>query len=179
MLIMRLFLAIDLPKEIKEYLFELEKKFKEAKITWVSKKNLHLTLKFLGEVEEKDIPKIKKQIQVKAKHLSIHLGNIGFFHHAKDPRVIWVSIEPEEQVIELQQKIDEELLTVFSGEQKFQAHITLGRIKSIRRKEDFQNSVKNIQIEPKPFQIHSYQLMKSDLKKTGPQYEILENVVLS
>ena len=176
---MRLFLAIDLPKGIKEYVFELEKKFKEAKITWVAKKNLHITLKFLGEIDKKELPKIKEQIRVKSTSLDLYLGKMGFFPNAKDPRVIWIGLEPEEKVMELQQKIDEHLLSLFPGEQKFQAHLTVGRIKSIRRKEDFQNSVRSIHIEPKKFQIDSYQLMKSELKKTGPVYEIIENIPLS
>ncbi len=176
---MRLFLAIDLPEELKEYIFQLEKKFKEAKITWVSKKNLHLTLKFLGEIEEKDLLKLKDQIQIEAKSLSLYISNLGFFPNASNPTVIWVSIEPEEQVIMLQQKIDEHLLTLFPGEQKFQAHITIGRIKSIRRKEDFFNSVNSIVIEKKPFKINSFQLMSSTLTKNGPIYKVLENVTLS
>ncbi|MSR86243.1 RNA 2',3'-cyclic phosphodiesterase [Candidatus Woesearchaeota archaeon] len=176
---MRLFLAIDLPKEIKEYLFQLEKKFKEAKITWVSKKNLHLTLKFLGEVEEKDLSKIKSQIKIEAKTLSLHVAKLGFFPHAESPTVIWISLEPEEQVIELQQKIDGHLLTSFPGEQKFQAHITLGRIKSIRRKKDFFNSVESIIIEPRSFKVDSFQLMSSTLTKNGSLYKTLENVNLS
>lgn len=176
---MRLFLAIDLPKEIKDYLFELEKIVKEAKITWVSKKNLHLTLKFLGEVNESDIPKIKEQIQITHSKLKLKLSKIGFFPNSKEPTVIWLGIEPEEEIIFLQQKLDSQLLNLFSGEQKFQAHLTLGRIKSIRRKEDFFNSIKSIQIEQKEFEITSFQLMKSQLTKLGPIYETLENIPLS
>ncbi len=176
---MRLFLAIDLPKEVKEYIFELEKKFKEAKITWVAKKNLHITLKFLGDVEEKDLPKLREQIKIKSRVLNLSLGKIGFFPNAKDPRVIWIGVEPEEKVMELQQKIDEQLLTLFPGEQKFQAHLTIGRVKSIRRKEDFNNSIKSIHLEQKTFKISSYQLMKSELRKTGPIYETIENISLS
>ena len=176
---MRLFLAIDLPKEIKDYVFELEKKIKEAKITWVSKKNLHLTLKFLGEIKEKNIPELKKQLQIIHPKLKLKISTMGFFPNNKDPKVIWLGLEPEEEVISLQQKIDGELLTQFPSEQKFQAHLTLGRIKSIRRKEDFFQSVKSIQLEQKEFEVISFQLMKSELTKLGPIYEILENIPLS
>ncbi len=176
---MRVFLAADLPKEIKEYLFQLEKEFKEAKITWVSKKNLHLTLKFIGDVEEKDLPKILVHLHINHARLDLHLNNLGFFPNKKDPRVIWMSIEPEQLVIDLQQKLDAQFLSMYPGEQKFQAHITLGRIKSIRREKDFFDSVSNIHIEKIPFQIDSFQLMKSDLTKNGPVYQTLQNVNLS
>ena len=176
---MRIFLAIDLPKEIKDYLFDIEKKVKEAKVTWVSKKNLHLTLKFLGEVNENDLHKIKEQIKVQHPKLKLKLGKIGFFPSPQDPRVIWISVEPEEEVISLQQKIDEQLLLQFPSEQKFQAHLTLGRIKSIRRKADFNSSIKSIVIESKPFEILAFQLMKSELTKLGPKYETIETITLS
>lgn len=176
---MRLFLAIDLPEEIKEYLFQLEKKFKEAKITWVSKKNLHLTLKFLGEVSEKDLPRIKEQIQICEKPLNLTLARLGFFPNEKNPTVIWVSVEPEDTVIDLQQRLDENLLPLFPGEQRFQAHLTLGRIKSIRRKEDFFKSVKSMKIEKKSFKVSSFQLKNSELTKNGPIYKTLKNVTLS
>lgn len=176
---MRLFIAIDLPKEIKDYLFEIEKKVKEAKITWVSKKNLHLTLKFLGEVQEKDLPRIKQQLHIQHPRLKVNLNKIGFFPSAKDPRVIWVSVEPEEEIIALQQKIDAQFLSHFSDEQKFQAHLTIGRIKSIRRKSDFEQSIKSIGLEKKYFEINSFSLMKSELTKLGPIYETLETLYLS
>jgi len=176
---MRLFLAADLPKEIKDYVFALGSKVKEAKITWVSKKNLHITLKFLGEVHEKDLAKIKENIKVHHAPLQLSLGSIGFFPNNKEPTVIWLAINPEESVISLQQKIDGQLLTQFPGEQKFQAHLTLGRIKSIRRKDDFSSSIKSIVVEQKNFVISSYQLMKSELTKNGPHYETIENIVLS
>lgn len=174
---MRTFLAIDLPKEIKDYLFDLEKKFKEAKITWVAKKNLHLTLKFFGEVPEEKVKEIITRLP-RGKPFTVHLNKMGFFPNEKDPRVIWVSLEPEEEIIKLQQAIDAEFLKDIKEEQKFQAHITLGRIKSIRRKKDFLDSVQTIKIENRVFIIDSYQLMSSRLSKLGPVYNTLKNVAL-
>jgi len=176
---MRLFLAIDLPGEIKDYLFEIEKKMREAKVTWVAKKNLHLTVKFLGNVSSVRLSLVKEKIKIKHPSLDVSLGTIGFFPNKKNPKVLWISIEPEQKVILFQQKIDEQLLSLFPNEQRFQAHITLGRIKSVRRREEFFQSIENIQIEPKRFTIASFQLVKSELKSTGPKYTTLENVTLS
>ncbi len=176
---MRLFLAIDLPKDLKEYIFNLESKFKEAKITWVSKKNLHLTLKFFGDVKEENIPKIIEKLKIKQNIIKVHLTNIGFFPNEKDPRVIWIGLEPENEIILLQQKLDSEFLEKFSSDQKFQAHITLGRIKSIRRREDFFKSINAIQITSQEFEIKSFQLMKSELTKNGPIYETIDSFEFS
>lgn len=174
---MRAFIAIDLPKGAKDYLFELESKVKEAKITWVSKKNLHLTLKFLGNITEQQLNEIKK-LKVKQKKFSISLGEIGFFPNEHAPRVFWISLEPESKIISLQQELDQQLLQKFPAEQKFQSHITLGRIKSIRRKKDFSDSIKSIHLEKKSFAIDSFQILISTLTKNGPIYEIVGKIDL-
>jgi RNA 2',3'-cyclic 3'-phosphodiesterase len=177
---MRLFISIDLPKEIKDYLFNLQKEVREAKINWVSKKNLHLTLKFLGEVDEDKIPEIIKAIkEINYPSFEVSLTNLGFFPSKEKPKVIWVGLDPEDKVIDLQQKVDEALLTVVPTEQQFQAHLTLGRIKLIRREKDFQKSLENISIENKKFKITSFKLMKSELRRSGADYGELENVDLS
>ena len=76
---MRLFISIDLPREIKDYLFGIQKQVRQAKITWVPKKNLHLTLKFLGEVKEDKVEEIKDAINVSSSKIKASLGNVGFF----------------------------------------------------------------------------------------------------
>ena len=177
---MRLFLSVELPKEIKDYLYNLQKEVREAKINWVSKKNLHLTLKFLGEVDEEKLPEIIKVIkEINSKKFEVSLSNLGFFPSKEKPKVIWVGLEPEDNVIELQQKVDEALLTVFPTEQQFQAHLTLGRVKQIRREKDFQASLDAITIDQLNFKVTSFKLMKSVLRKSGAIYEELENVNLS
>jgi RNA 2',3'-cyclic 3'-phosphodiesterase len=176
---MRLFIAIDLPQEVKDYLFNVQKEFKQAKVAWVSKKNLHITLKFLGDVEEDKVEQVREAINVSSKKITVSLGNLGFFPSESTPQVIWVSVEPEDEVVQLQQKIDGELLSLFPSEQKFRSHITIGRIKSLRRSKDFFESVKKIKIEKIEFTIDSFKLVKSELTKKGPMYEVLENVKLS
>ena len=177
---MRIFVAADLSREIKDYLFDLQKEFKEAKITWVSKKNLHLTLKFIGDIKEDKLDQIKEELsKIKFNKFKVNLGKLGFFPNQKNPNVIWVSLEPEEAIIELQQKVDEALLTVISSEQKFQSHLTLGRVKQIRREKDFQESIEKIQIQPLEFEISSFKLFQSELTRAGPKYIELHDVNLS
>jgi 2'-5' RNA ligase len=176
---MRVFLAIDLPQEVKDFIYSLHPKIKDAKITWVSKKNLHLTLKFFGEVSESKLNLVKEKIKIKHKPFAMTLNEIGFFPNKNNPRVIWVSLHPEDKIIELQQKIDELFLADFPSDQKFQSHITVGRIKSIRKKESFSESVSALEMQPIKFKVDSFQLIKSELTAFGPKYKILENVDLS
>ena len=67
----------------------------------------------------------------------------------------------------------------FPSEQKFQSHITLGRIKSIRRKKDFFDSVNNLKIERNSFKVDAFQIVISSLTKNGPIYETVGKIDLS
>ncbi|MBT4396790.1 RNA 2',3'-cyclic phosphodiesterase [archaeon] len=176
---MRTFIAIDLPKEVKDYLFKLPKKIKGAKVKWTSKKNLHITMQFLGELPEETVDKIKEVIKtIKFKPFKVKLSQIGFFPNEKAPKIIWLGVEPREEVYQLAQTIDAELLA-FTKEQRFETHITLGRMKGIKKKDDFYKSIKELEIESIEFEINSFTLYKSVLKREGPQYYPIENVEMS
>jgi 2'-5' RNA ligase len=174
---MRLFIAVDLPDEIKNYVFNLQNEINSGltKINWVHKKNLHLTLKFLGEVEDDKVDKIKERLSsIKFDAFKLTFTKIGFFPSDKKISVIWLGIEPESKLIELQQKVDAEILNLFPDDQTFSAHLTLGRVKMIKKMKDFKKIIDDIDIEPLEFEVKSFKLMKSDLKRGGPKYEVIE-----
>ena len=178
---MRLFVGIFLPKEVLDYLYEVQnilKKSLPAKIIWVHKKILHLSLKFLGEVNENRINEIKEKLnKIKFKSFKVKLDKVGVFPNENYIRVIWVGLNPKGKVIELQQKIDSELLDLFPKDQRFSAHMTFGRVKFIKDKEEFKKNLK-IEINEKEFKVNEFCLVKSTLSKDGPKYEILEKFKL-
>ncbi len=170
---MRLFVAAELPQEIKNELYALQKSFSPnlAKIKWVSKKNLHLSLKFLGEVDSEDLEKIKVRLNsIKFEQFSVSLSDLETFNNSK---ILWHGISPKDKVIKLQQKIDEELLDIFNSDQKFSPHITLGRVKLIKKEKEFLDSLKNVTIKPSKFEIKQFKLLESKLTKDGPIYAII------
>lgn len=173
---MRLFIAIDLSKEVKNYLFELQKKFYGlGKINWVAKKNLHLSLKFLGDVKEEDLEEVKNILEIiKFNKFKIILKDSGVFPTKNYIRVLWVGLSPVSKILELQKKIDEALLLKFPADQRFLAHLTLGRIKSLKDKKKFLELLESIKIEELSFDINSFELMKSELTKDGPKYTVLK-----
>ncbi|MBS3149096.1 RNA 2',3'-cyclic phosphodiesterase [Candidatus Woesearchaeota archaeon] len=178
---MRIFISIELPGNVKDYLFDFCKKIKSnnIKVNWVHKKNLHLTLKFIGEVNDNEINEIIKRLsEIKLDKINVNLSNLGFFPKNDFVRVIWVGIEPKDKILELQRKIDSSLLDLFSKDQKFETHLTLGRIKSIKNKNEFFNVINNLKIEKTKFEIYGFKLMKSTLSKDGPTYEEIANFVL-
>jgi len=177
---MRAFIAIEMSKEIKDYLYGLQKKFQaqlrkeNIKINWIAKKNLHLTLKFLGEVNEETIDIVRKRLKmIEFNELGLELDNLGFFPGEDYIRVVYAGLQPEEKVIELQQRIDMELLDIFTKEQDFHGHVTIARVKFVKDKIKLRELMKE-KIEKKKMTIKNFQLMKSELSKDGPRYFVLE-----
>ncbi len=173
---MRLFVAIELPKEVKEELFRIQSLIKPgvAKIKWVSKKNLHLTLKFIGETKVKSEEIIKLLKKVEFKPIKCKLSKFGVFPSWDKIYVFWVDIEPKEEVIEMQQKVDSELLGLFNKDQKFVPHLTLGRVKLVKHKKEFVDILKAVSVKPIEFEINEFKLMESKLTKDGPIYSEVE-----
>ena len=178
---MRAFVAIELPGEVKDYLYDLQNRFKKElrndiiKISWVAKKNLHLTIKFLGEINEKKLEEIKERlIKIDFKPFELNIEEIGFFPSEEYLRVLFVSLHPEEKVVKLQRMIDEELLDISSKDQEFHAHVTLGRMKSVRDRERLKEVVL-IDMEKIKFRVIEFVLMKSQLSRDGPKYFLLES----
>jgi RNA 2',3'-cyclic 3'-phosphodiesterase len=174
---MRVFVGLILQDEIKEELFKLQKSFPRdvAKINWVAKKRLHLTLKFLGEINENEISKVTSVLnEISFDSFEVKLGSLGVFSNNDSPFVLWVDLIPNKKIIDLQQKVDAELLPLFKSDQKFSPHLVLGRIKLIKHKESFSELVKELKFEKKRFSIKEFYLIQSTLTKDGPKYKILE-----
>jgi 2'-5' RNA ligase len=84
-----------------------------------------------------------------------------------------VEIFPKKKIIELQQKIDQELLDIFNFDQYFSPHLTLGRVKKIKKKEIFESTISEIKIKNKKFEINKFYLIESKVTKDGSKYVIL------
>ncbi len=171
---MRLFIALDFD-ELKDYFIELQEQLpKDAKLTLT--KIYHLTLKFLGEVPEANIEKIKEQLKkIEFENFKINLDDIGVFPNENYIRVVWLGIKQKEKVIELQQKIDSCLESLFEKDIRFHPHITLARVKFVKDKTNFIGSLKKIKIDKnKKIIVKGFKLIKSALTPEGPVYDDLE-----
>jgi len=173
---MRLFIAVDIPEEIKDYLVTIRNKISSdfAKIRWVTKEQMHITLKFLGEVAETNLNKIRTCLNsVQYTKFDVKLSNIGVFPTENYIRVIWVGLEPKDKIISLQQKVDYSLKDLFKRERDFKVHLTLARVKFVKDKKKLSEVLKSLKIDDLTFTVNNFKLMKSTLTPKGPIYEEL------
>lgn len=180
---MRLFLAIDLPENVKAELISVQKEIgsSDAKVAWESKKKLHLTLKFLGEISEEKIFKlIEKLREIKYSGFSLELDKFGVFDSYEKIRVLFVDTKPLEELRKFGQIVDAETLDFYSRNYEFSPHITLGRVRAIKFKDVFINKLKKIKISKGlKFNVDSFTLYKSILSNEGSSYEIVEKFKLN
>jgi len=174
---MRLFVGFFFPKNVKDCLYKIQTSFdrSSAKVNWVHKNKLHSTFKFLGEVDESKIEEISERLKkVKFSSIAGTLADLDSFSHKDKIKVLWVGLQPREEIIKLQQNIDSELMSLFPGGQKFIPHLTLGKVKLVKNKEKFEKEMGAIRIGPEKFKINGFHLAQSILSKDGAKYKILE-----
>jgi len=169
---MRLFIAIGF-NELKDYFVGLQAQLtKNAKLSLT--KSFHITLKFLGDVQPDKVDKIIDIMKnIKFQRFAVFLDSIGIFPTENYMRVVWVGINPEEKVFELQKNVDESLKPMFKKEKDFKAHITIARVKYIEDRKSFVEQLKKIKVESRKIGIKKFKLIKSSLTSQGPVYEDL------
>ena len=186
---MRLFIAIDLSPEFKQELARLQSELKKsnADVKWVEPENVHLTLKFLGEVTKEYADKVKKVLDSVAsqfKSFEISLSGIGAFPKLDYPRVVWVGIaKGKDQAKKISEKLDEELskLGFAKEEREFAAHLTIGRVRSAKNKESLKTNILSLDPGPLPLapqQVSTINLYQSTLTPKGPIYTCLYQALL-
>ena len=186
----RAFLAIDLPKDIKKELFNLSKiEIPEGiKLKWVEERNFHITFRFFGNVSEKDIKKIIKHGQKVSQDFSafkVILDEVGMFKDRKgQPRVVWIGVKfEEEDVFGLYNELEKgfKKLKVIDRKEDFHPHITLFRVKYADL--GFKQYLESITAQAKDlkgrsFWVKDLTLFKSTLTSKGPIYQAISQIEL-
>jgi 2'-5' RNA ligase len=187
---MRVFLGIDLPLELKKGLADLEKVTQPEglRTKWVELENFHLTLVFFGEIGANLLERLVKSVEkVATQHQSfvLSIDKLGFFPEKGNPRVVWIGIKEETGTLF---KLVEDLHKAFkrfklSLDQRFHPHITLFRIKEIKDKSAFEDYFKNLykeaeRLEGIRFPVRKIDFFESKLTPKGPVYKIFKEVGL-
>ncbi|RLE38290.1 RNA 2',3'-cyclic phosphodiesterase [Candidatus Woesearchaeota archaeon] len=164
---MRLFVAIE-AKEVSDYLKSIQDKLRFKGVKQVEK--FHLTLKFLGEVEENKVEQIKKALsKISFKPFELTLDTIGVFPNPSRINVIWVDVKEKQHITNLYNQIDA-CLKDYEDDRKFHPHITISRVKFLINKKEFKDKIDSITIQPEKIIVNEFKLIKSDLTPEGPIY---------
>ncbi|MBN1823794.1 MAG: RNA 2',3'-cyclic phosphodiesterase [Endomicrobiales bacterium] len=178
---MRLFIAINLPDEMKEALSDVQERLKvlPVDVSWVKKENFHITLKFLGEVGESEIPGIEGvlgRVCARSRAIRVVFSGLGVFPDRNPPRVVWAGIsEGAEEIKKLASDIKEGLSTAgFQKEKRgFRAHLTLGRVRSAKNAGEIARRVNAMKdVSAGACGIHSVELMRSVIETQGVKYSV-------
>ena len=176
----RAFLAIDLDDDLKPKINKVIKEFKgiDANIKYVDLANLHLTLKFFGDIDTEGLPLLEEKISdVVANYDSfdIKIKDCGAFPNNDHIKVIWVGIEDDSTIKKLHDDLDKEFKKLgFSLDKKFSSHLTIGRMKSAKGKNQVKSKIESFEgTEIGSMNVSNIVLKKSTLTPSGPIYEDL------
>jgi 2'-5' RNA ligase len=177
----RCFVALEMPIEAVKEIKKVQEIIRKKNLfigKFTEPENLHLTLKFLGEIENFKIEKIRKSLRtINLPCFEAKLSKIGFFS-PREIRILWVKLEGS-GVYELQKVVDESLKEEFLPEEQFMSHITITRIKHVFDKKYFLEYLKSVKIPKIKFKVNKFYLKKSELFELGPVYSDLEEYRLS
>lgn len=175
---MRIFLAVPLEPGVQERLREYQEAWRKtiSNVKWVEQENLHLTLKFLGEVREQNLEAIKKRVAAVAldtPSCTVRLKGWGAFPGARRARVLWVGLEDtRNQLRTLAQRLDAALVSLgFPPEERpFTPHLTLGRLR-----QPAAIVFPTVPLEGPEVKCQEIVLYRSELLPRGPVYRALSS----
>jgi 2'-5' RNA ligase len=184
--LLRTFIAIELPDEVRRYLSQSGPKLTtgipDKAVRWVAPENMHLTLRFLGDTAETRLPDISAELDAITQQVgpfSLHLDQLGCFPNPNRPRVIWAGLAGDIQPL---QAIQARIETAVNGlgwkreKRPFRPHLTLGRFRNQSRSGPVAFSQ---ELNPLNFVVTAVNLIESRLQPTGPVYTIRHSSLLS
>lgn len=166
----RLFVGIEPPESIKKRLLLLKGGIPNAR--WIQKENLHLTLQFIGEVEESQAVEIDEALlRIETAAFDITLSGVGFFG-SRQPRILWTGAEKTAELEFLFKKVEAALMqTGIEPEgRKFNPHITIARLKGARKRQVMDFVSNNSLFKSDMFHVKHFTLFSSMLSHKGAQY---------
>ncbi len=179
---MRVFIAIDLPEELKEKIFRIYNKFKFIKAKFVEKENLHITLKFLGELPPNKVNEIKEALRsIEFDKFRIKIKGLGAFPDFNNIRVLWIGVtDGKDRLLELQRKVEVVCKKFgFALEKEYVPHVTIARIKQVFNREKFSEIIDELKnIDFGYFEVKEFKLKQSILRPQGPLYLDIEKYSL-
>jgi RNA 2',3'-cyclic 3'-phosphodiesterase len=183
----RTFIAIRLPETVLRGIGKVQDQLRKSgfSIRWVRMEGMHLTLKFLGNVDKGMVDVIRSALEESAKGVApfvLRAKGIGVFPGLKRPRVVWIGVSGDVEVLSLLQSRLEACLEAqgFAREtRRFKGHLTLGRAKGLVEQNKLQKALEKFRaFETESFSVDSVSLFQSTLRPQGAIHTRLAEVLL-
>lgn len=180
----RTFIAVDIPQEIKMKLDKLISTLRPfgPDIKWVKAANLHITLRFLGDISKDSIAGLAQEIDANVKSFGkfqLALSGLGAFPNLRRPKVIWVgSGAGADRLMALALLVEKSCIDggFGEGDKPFSSHLTIGRVKFPKALNQLIAKIESTKFELAPFDVDEVIVFRSDLSPAGPKYTRLETV---
>jgi len=172
-------LAAELPHPILSKIGEIQQRIRRSRadVSWVKAEQIHLTLKFLGNIEDEQVTGISSimgEVAAKRSAFTLSVKGLGAFPSIRNPRVIWLGLHGWEETLAPLQKEMEKKLEVMGFEPEGRAylpHLTLGRVKTLKEKGELVDCMeRDRDVDLGSFVVDRIILFRSDLRPTGPIY---------
>lgn len=167
----RLFVAIPLPERVRMQLASVQSGLQGAR--WIRPENIHLTLRFIGEVPNDVAADIDAALgSIEAPRFTVEIDGIGSFKRGKHPHALWAGIARTEPLMRLQAKIESALVRagLDPEERKFAPHVTLARLRDVRRGRVEAWAQAHGSFRATPFEADRFVLFSSFLASAGAIY---------
>jgi RNA 2',3'-cyclic 3'-phosphodiesterase len=184
--VIRAFIALPLPSIIQKELGAIQQLLKDpaADVKWDTPEKFHITLKFLGDIDEAKVDPMAAELGKSIGGFTpfdLVFRAVGAFPNANRPRVIWIGGEEHQQVIGIHQHVERvcESFGYSIDGRTFHAHVTLGRVKTDRNLERLTAKLKSITFKPLIARCSEVHIVRSELKPTGSVYTLLNSIPLA
>ncbi|MBF4469652.1 MAG: RNA 2',3'-cyclic phosphodiesterase [Methanobrevibacter arboriphilus] len=178
----RCFLAIDIDSDLIQNIVKVQEEFKNTNnnVKYVEEENLHFTLKFFGDIDKDKIFEVKNCILKVLNEINfkdnfsneISIKGLGTFPNKNYMKVLWVGCENSEFITKLHDALDLEFKKIgFKLDKQFKTHITIGRIRNLKDKNEFKSKIEKLEnFEIGNMNIEKISLKISELTSKGPIY---------
>ena len=183
----RTFIAVELPQEIHDALRQLQDVLGGSMpdVRWTKASNIHLTLKFLGDVQVSRLDAISESLKDVAgqfPHFNVRLAGIGAFPNSRKPRIVWAGIDQgADELVQMAQKIEASMKRLgFPREKRpFRPHLTIGRVRNLKHPVVMTEALERADVgKLGEFTVQQASFIKSQLDPAGSIYTTLAEASL-
>lgn len=184
----RIFVALDISEEAREkiagFINGFKAEFRHLRVGWEKPEKMHLTLKFLGDISEKQLADLTEAVKNSAAvsgPFSVNVEKTGCFPSPKKARILWLGLtDASENLQKLQEKLEEEAgaLGFVRENRSFKPHLTIARLREPEKSRELADKFLRTQFEPVGFEVSEILIYESKLQPTGSVYSVVNKFKL-